>query len=160
MGIGREVLYAAGKAASDAENEWCENEIYEDENGKTEIFKFRARKIHTRATKEYKTEIEIKNNNDFCIKTEKSEVKFKKSDILGAELKMALMFSIFYTVLSVAVGVMLIACGMLPGVILFAIPFYTALIRSVQIKLKDGRTVKVYYNLKGDADMFLARLNG
>lgn len=44
MGIGGEVLYTAGKAALNEANEWCENEVIEDKNGRTEIFKFRARK--------------------------------------------------------------------------------------------------------------------
>lgn len=172
MGLFREVLYGALKHADNAASEWVTTESAETEGHKTEIVKFRAKKIHNRASTVYETTVEIKDNTYISVKDRRKKYNFSKSDIAGIELKMTFLFSIFYTVLCVMVGILLLVGGLgsisdgtgasptlfLLAVFCFAVPFYTALIRTINIKLKNGSTVKIYYNLKGDPDVLISKL--
>lgn len=159
MGLFREILYGVGKGIDDSQSSWVMIETYEEEEHKTDIIKFRAKKIHNRANAIYETIVEIKDDKDICIKNLRKEVKFLKSDIVDIRIKKTLIFSVFYTVLCSLVGIMSFFCSLIPLTLLcFTIPFYTALIKTINIKLKNGETVKVYYNMKNDPEILISRL--
>ena len=161
MGLIRELFFGGAKLAENQMSEWVTEEVVEEDGNKTEILSFKAKKLHARAIKIYETKVEIKDNTHILVKNKHGEFSFLKSDIANIETKMSFIFSTFYTILSVLVGCAMLATGVgIPlGILLFAIPFMTALIRSIKIKLKNGQTVTVYYNLKKDSDILLSKLN-
>jgi len=167
MSLLREVIFSATKHADNAMNKWVSVESTENENHKTEIITFKAKKFHNRALKVYQTMVEIKNETNILVKNPHGEFRFLKSDIADIKVKMTCLFSVFYTVLSIVVGALLIAASIssgdftlfIPSILLLAIPFYTALIRTVTLKLKNGNTVRIYYNLKEDYKILLSKLN-
>lgn len=161
MGLMRELIFGGAKLAENQLSEWVTEEVVEEDGHKTEILNFKAKKLHTRALKVYETKVEIKENTHILVKNKDGEFSFLKSDIADIETKMSFIFSPFYTILSVLLGCIMLATGVgiLLAILLFAIPFVTALIRSIKIKLKNGRTVTVYYNLKKDSEILLSRLN-
>lgn len=160
MGIGRELFFLAAKKIDDTSSKWIDREVLEDENGITEIINFRARKIHTRALKIYKTTVKVKNDTEIFVENSKQKIEFLKSDIESVELKLTFIFSTFYCILCGLIGVLLILGGpTIPlGLLTFIVPFYTALIRTVKIKLKNGKNIKVYYNLKNDHEVLTNKL--
>lgn len=159
MGLGREALFWAAKKIDDASSKWVDIKELEDENGKIEIIRLRAKKIHTRASKIYETTVRIENDINIFVENSKEKTEFSKSDIESIELKLTLIFSVFYCVLCGLVGVLLIATGLIPlGLLVLIIPFYTALIRTVKIKLKNGKMINVYYNLKNDYEALVSKL--
>ncbi|MBQ2741849.1 MAG: hypothetical protein IJF32_03510 [Oscillospiraceae bacterium] len=174
MSLLREVLFSAAQHIDNTSKEWVSTERSESDGHEVEIVKFRAKRVHNRATTIYESVVKIKDNSYISVKNPHGTFDFLKSDIVGMETKMICFFPIFFTVFPILLGVLMLiglVSSFMQGdgvplshlfitLLLFASPIFTALIRTIKIKLKNGSIVKVYYNTKEDPAVLFEKLKG
>jgi hypothetical protein len=149
-----------GKVVNEMNVDNVEVEKENSENSNKERYEFSAQKIASRSIKKYITLIEIEGENvevtnNFYKNKSSIYSKFKKEDVLQAKKGLTTItngLDLFRYGLAVAFC-FIPAPPILWGIAMAAFTYYSTLIKTVKINLKNGTMVKVYYKNKEDIEM-------